>query len=222
MSQEASTSGVDQGRKSPSRLKKTIDQVSDIFYHPFSAGALQSLPKRDSANSRVKAKRADRIPEVPNDSAIQPLVRDYHSINNGTEVNVRVPKKVATPVKVEAKVWFANERTWISYLSTSVVMSSLSLALYNASKDKVTTYFAYIYALISIAILIYGYAIFQKRLTMISARDAAQFDQLWGPLLICAAMFIAILANFIIRVREMKRVDREAGPGHHHHNGTSH
>lgn len=27
----------------------------------------------------------------------------------------------------------------------------------------------------SIAILIYGYAIFQKRLTMISARDAAQF-----------------------------------------------
>lgn len=79
----------------------------------------------------------------------------------------------------------------------------------------------------SIAILIYGYAIFQKRLTMISARDAAQFgtsfreghsvarrgiahvssynsiDQLWGPLLICAAMFIAILTNFIVRVREM-------------------
>lgn len=34
MSQEASTSAVDDGRKSPSRLKKTIDQVSDIFYHP--------------------------------------------------------------------------------------------------------------------------------------------------------------------------------------------
>lgn len=29
----------------------------------------------------------------------------------------------------------------------------------------------------SIAILIYGYAIFQKRLTMISARDAAQFGR---------------------------------------------
>lgn len=28
-------------------------------------------------------------------------------------------------------------------------------------------------------------------------------DQLWGPLLICAAMFIAILTNFIVRVREM-------------------
>jgi hypothetical protein len=61
-------------------------------------------------------------------------------------IRPRVTEKVATPVKVEAKVWFANERTWISYLSTSVVMSSLSLALYNASKDRVTTYFAYIYA----------------------------------------------------------------------------
>jgi hypothetical protein len=104
-----------------------------------------------------------------NDSAIQPLVRDYHSINNGDQVNVRIPstpysciephedsqadlavnstEKVATPVKVEAKVWFANERTWISYLSTSIVMSSLSLALYNASRDRITTYFAYVYAL---------------------------------------------------------------------------
>ncbi|KAJ9098115.1 hypothetical protein QFC21_004444 [Naganishia friedmannii] len=202
MSEGPSTGGAS-GRKSPSMLKKTIDQVSDIFYHPFSAGALQSLPRRESTTQRVKAKRADRIPEVPNDSAIQPLVRDYHSINNGEQVNVRVPKKVATPVKVEAKVWFANERTWISYLSTSILMSTMSLALYNASHDKITTYFAYVYALISIAILIYGYVIFQKRLTMISARDAAQFDQLWGPLLICAAMFIAILTNFIVRLREM-------------------
>jgi hypothetical protein len=31
----------------------------------------------------------------------------------------------------------------------------------------------------------------------------AHTDQLWGPLLICAAMFIAILTNFIVRVREM-------------------
>jgi hypothetical protein len=46
---------------------------------------------------------------------------------------------------------------------------------------------------------------------MISARDAGQFgrfmnehadpDQLWGPLFICAALFIAILANFIFRLR---------------------
>jgi hypothetical protein len=30
-----------------------------------------------------------------NDSAIQPLVRDYHAINNGEQVNVRVPSESA-------------------------------------------------------------------------------------------------------------------------------
>lgn len=54
----------------------------------------------------------------------------------------------------------------------------------------------------SAGILIYGWAIFQKRLTMISARDSGSFDVLVGPLIICAALFIAILANFVLRLRE--------------------
>jgi hypothetical protein len=60
----------------------------------------------------------------------------------------------------------------------------------------------------SAAVLIYGWILYQKRLTMISARDAGSFgtsrpvDTLLGPLLICAALFIAILANFIFRLRE--------------------
>lgn len=54
----------------------------------------------------------------------------------------------------------------------------------------------------SVGILIYGWAIFQSRLTRISARDGTSFDVLLGPMLICAALFIAILANFVFRVQE--------------------
>ena len=39
-----------------------------------------------------------------------PTVRDYHAINS-LPPQVRVPKKIATPIKVEGKVWFANERS---------------------------------------------------------------------------------------------------------------
>jgi hypothetical protein len=53
---------------------------------------------------------------------------------------------VATPVRVEAKVWFANERTWISYLSTAILTSTLSLGLWNASDDHVGKWFALVYA----------------------------------------------------------------------------
>lgn len=57
----------------------------------------------------------------------------------------RIAAKKSTPVKVEAKVWFANERTWVSYINISVLMSTLSLAMWNASSDKATTWFAYSY-----------------------------------------------------------------------------
>lgn len=39
-----------------------------------------------------------------------PTVRDYHSITT-VPPHVRVPKKTPTPVRVEGKVWFANERS---------------------------------------------------------------------------------------------------------------
>jgi hypothetical protein len=55
-------------------------------------------------------------------------------------------EKIATPVRVEAKVWFANERTWISYLSTAILTSTLSLALWNASDDIIGKWFALVYA----------------------------------------------------------------------------
>lgn len=132
-------------------------------------------------------------------------MRNYQATANGNGINVKVPKKISTPVKVETKVWLANERTWISYISIAVLMSTMSLALWNASaKGSVGRIFGWVYAAISILVLIYGFALFQKRLTMISSRSAEQFDQLWGPLLICAALFIAILVNFIIRYRELR------------------
>lgn len=67
--------------------------------------------------------------------------------------------------------------------------------------------------------MVYGYVLYQRRLTMISARDAGSFgklprtehhraqlipnaDTLVGPMLICVALFVAILANFVFRLQE--------------------
>lgn len=37
---------------------------------------------------------------------------------------------------------------------------------------------------------------------MIAARYPGSFDQLWGPLFICAVLFVAILANFVFRLAD--------------------
>ena len=82
--------------------------MSEIL-SPFSPGALAKLPKKPRRPSRYT--RADAIPDVePTEEGGQmPTVRDYHSIT--VPPQVRVPKKTATPVRVESKVWFANERS---------------------------------------------------------------------------------------------------------------
>lgn len=74
---------------------------------PFSATALAGLPRVKRPERYL---RADAIPHTEtNDVGERPTVRDYHSIN--LPPNVRIPKKLATSVKVEGKIWFANERS---------------------------------------------------------------------------------------------------------------
>ncbi|CEL55375.1 Vacuolar transporter chaperone 2 OS=Saccharomyces cerevisiae (strain ATCC 204508 / S288c) GN=VTC2 PE=1 SV=1 [Rhizoctonia solani AG-1 IB] len=183
-------------------FKRSIHVVSDLF-SPFSSTALASLP-RNPAGFRARSTRIDRIP----DSSATDGVPNYRSVEAGGSsqgrVRVRVPKKIATPIKVETKVWLANERTWVSYLNMGVLLSTLSLALFNASSDAISLLFAYIYAAISVAVMVYGYVIYQRRITRIRKRDPGHFDQIVGPVLICVALFFAILSNFIIRVREWR------------------
>ncbi|KAL1753057.1 hypothetical protein FB107DRAFT_218643 [Schizophyllum commune] len=164
--------------------------------HPFSPAALAKLPR---LSRPVRYTREDHIPDAQADAdGNRPTVADYHAINS-LPPSVRVPRKIATPIRVEGKVWFANERTWISWLNMAVLLGTLSLALFNASKDKTARIFAYVYALISIGVLIYGYLIYQHRITKIRRRDPGHFDAIAGPIIVSVLLFFAILANFIIR-----------------------
>ncbi len=92
-----------------SLLRRSWYAMSDVL-SPFSPSALASLPKK-TFQIRPRYTRVDNIPDAEQDEHGQmPTVRDYHAINS-VPPQVRVPKKIATPVKVEGKVWFANERS---------------------------------------------------------------------------------------------------------------
>ncbi|KAG5636397.1 hypothetical protein H0H81_008171 [Sphagnurus paluster] len=172
-----------------SLIHRSWNAVSDIL-SPFSAAAIASLPKLARP---ARYLRADAIPDAPSDDHGQmPTVRDYHAINLPPQV--RIPKKIPTPVKVEAKVWFANERTWVSWLNISILIGTLALALFNSSQDKIATDFAYLYAFISVCVLvrstltqlvcptnlsqIYAFSLYQYRISMIRRRDPGHFGKI--------------------------------------------
>lgn len=74
-----------------------------------------------------------------------PSVVNYQSTSD-PNIRIRIPKKVLTPVKVEAKVWFANERTFISYLSMGLLLSTIASGLLFGARDSSARYFALAYA----------------------------------------------------------------------------
>nr|ODN91655.1 hypothetical protein L204_05643 [Cryptococcus depauperatus CBS 7855] len=123
-----------------------MSHVADAFWQPFSQSALKLLPKR-GVGFRAKSKRADRIPDDPQRS----LVTDYHSINDPS-IRIHVPKKVPTPVKVEAKVWFANERTFIAYLSMGLLLSTIASGLLFGARDSSARWFAFAYAFMGFSV----------------------------------------------------------------------
>ena len=46
---------------------------------------------------------------------------------------------------------------WISWLNVSILLATLSLGLFNASKDDIARKFSYVYAFISVATLVSRY-----------------------------------------------------------------
>ena len=106
---ESSDYGRQDRQEQGSLIRRSLHAMSDVL-SPFSPSALAQLPKK-TFSPRPRYTRADNVPEAEQDEAgHMPTIRDYHAINS-LPPRVRVPKKIATPVKVEGKVWFANERS---------------------------------------------------------------------------------------------------------------
>lgn len=101
------------------------------------------------------------------------------------------------PVKVEAKVWLANERTFIKWQHVSVLLASLSIGLYNAAgeNNNVARALAVVYTLVAVFAGVWGWGMYQYRRTLILDRSGKEFDNRLGPCLICISLIVALCLN---------------------------
>jgi SPX domain protein involved in polyphosphate accumulation/uncharacterized membrane protein YidH (DUF202 family) len=111
---------------------------------------------------------------------------------------VKIPKKVVTPLRVEPKVFFANERTYFSWMSFGTLLSTFSLALFNAG-DVVGKLSGIVYTLVSISTLMYGMGLYYRRRELIHNRAAGPYDELKGPTVICFALLFAVALNAYLK-----------------------
>ena len=110
-------------------------------------------------------------------------------------------KRIALPTRVEPKVFFANERTFLSWLNFTVILGGLAVGLLNFG-DSVGRISAGLFTLVAMAAMIYALFTFHWRAKSIRVRGQGGFDDRIGPSVLAVALLAAVVVNFVLRVIE--------------------
>ncbi|KAJ5272823.1 hypothetical protein N7478_007948 [Penicillium angulare] len=129
------------------------------------------------------------------------------------------------PVRVESKVWLANQRTFIKWLHISILLSSLSLGLYNAAgkHNQIAKALAAVYTFFALFSAAWGWYMYEKRSRLIRQRSGKDLDNLFGPLLVCLGLAVALVLNFAFKYKAVLEQARgnNPSPGVPVHNSSS-
>lgn len=97
-------------------------------------------------------------------------------------------------VRVEPKVFFANERTFISWLQFCALLLTVALSLLNFG-DNTSRIIGGIFIGLAAAVAIYALYRFEKRAWMINRRVDGRYDDLWGPAVLCTLLVGALIVS---------------------------
>ena len=108
------------------------------------------------------------------------------------------------PLRIEPKVWLANERTFLKWQHISVLLGSLSVALFTAassSSNTVATGMGFAYISVAAFTGFWGWYMLHTRRDMILARSGRDFDNMIGPVVVSVALMLALILNLVFAVR---------------------
>jgi uncharacterized membrane protein YidH (DUF202 family) len=109
-------------------------------------------------------------------------------------------KRIALPARVEPKVFFANERTFLSWLNFTVILGSLGVGLLNFG-DSVGRISAGLFTFIAMLTMAYALVTYHWRAKAIRMRGSGPYDDRFGPTMLCIFLLVAVVVNFVLRIR---------------------
>ncbi|KAI8336738.1 VTC domain-containing protein [Chlamydoabsidia padenii] len=110
-------------------------------------------------------------------------------------------ERVKVKVRVEPKVFFANERTFISWLQFCALLLTVALNLLNFATDDSTRIVGGIFMGVAAVVACYALYRFEKRAWMINRQIDGRYDDLYGPAVLCVLLVAALIVNFYLRFR---------------------
>lgn len=108
-------------------------------------------------------------------------------------------------VKVEPKVWLANQRTFVLWQRITILLTTIGLGFYNAAGlDNMTAQtIAIVYLGFAVFSAAWGYGVYMRRSELIRKRDGRDLDYVVGPVVVGFGLFTALCINFGVKYAAM-------------------
>ncbi|GAA5808418.1 hypothetical protein MFLAVUS_001809 [Mucor flavus] len=105
--------------------------------------------------------------------------------------------------KIEPKTFFANERTFISWLQFCALLLTVALNLLN-NGDFISRIIGAVFIIIASLLSIYALARYQIRSWQLRTNKmVVRYDDVWGPTVLCILLVTALCVNFYLRADEL-------------------
>ncbi|KAJ8106398.1 hypothetical protein ONZ43_g7078 [Nemania bipapillata] len=113
-------------------------------------------------------------------------------------------KKIYVPVRVEPKVFFAAERTFLGWLEFSIYVGAIAATLLNFGEKPTRLAFiaAGVFTLLAVLALCYSVGIYLYRSKGIRERRVIKYYDKVGPSVLCGALFLGVALNFAFEGKE--------------------
>lgn len=120
-------------------------------------------------------------------------------------------KRIAMPIRVEPKVFFANERTFLKWVQFSIFLGGLGTAILGLGEHE-SVWCGSILMAVSVLFILYALYIYIWRIEKIRIRFPGPYDDLVGPTVLVGIFMIALLASIFFKFpRILENLEENSG-----------
>jgi uncharacterized membrane protein YidH (DUF202 family) len=112
--------------------------------------------------------------------------------------NEKKKKKVQAPMKIEPKTFFANERTFLQWMSFLVLIQAIGITLMGMSTIMLVRVSGLIFVVIALIFMVYAIVIFLVRRLKIARRERGPYDERCGPVSIVVLLMVGLIVMLIL------------------------
>lgn len=124
-----------------------------------------------------------------NNGRYSPNRNNINTTNNTTNNTTRI----SIPVRVEPKVFFANERTFLSWVQFAIFLGGIGTAMLNITNNYKANICGAVMIAVAIVFACYALHLFFWRANKIRSKDPGPYDDTKGPFLMVGMFIIALI-----------------------------